>query len=285
MSTARDKLIADWRRRLDAAEAEPVASSPRRAWLVRVRTRLYRFLLSLYGDGTWRACQRPSPRQTEPVIFDSPGAEALAGKPARDLGKIRSVLKSVANNQDHRPEAGSLTADEVIAGCWFVVAAASANLDLIRCMDLLHSRGIQCRMQCFGDDHVIEVWGPTRHEAIDLIDENRQRLRKKWEVGARLGGAWLVRSPLKPKANHLAQQVRLIRQSEAPITTMALLFILPLVCFVPLMFLAAFGPGARPASESLRAYGLAVLGTTVICCLATVWAIVWSRLSRKSASR
>src|SRR5262245_15490181 len=117
MSLTRDKLISDWRTRLAAAEAEPVSSSLRRAWLVRVQMRLYRFLLSLYGNGVWRADEHAASPQ--PVVFDSAEAESLSGKPAKDLGKIRSVLKSVANSQDHRPAAGSLTADEVIAGCWF----------------------------------------------------------------------------------------------------------------------------------------------------------------------
>ena len=93
----------------------------------------------------------------EPVVFDSAEAESLAGKPAKDLGKIRSVLKAVANSQDHRLAAGSLTADEVIAGCWFAVAAASANLDLKRCLDLLNRYGIECRLQPRGHDSIVEV--------------------------------------------------------------------------------------------------------------------------------
>ena len=50
----RPDLIADWQTRLAAAEeGAGCASSP--GWLQRARVRLYRFLLSLYGDGGWNA--------------------------------------------------------------------------------------------------------------------------------------------------------------------------------------------------------------------------------------
>src|SRR5688500_8104695 len=111
MSLSRDKLLTDWRQCLDAADAEPVGSSHRRAWLARVRRRLYRFLLSLYGDGQWRAATPPPADSASPAVFDLPEAESFAGKPAKDIGKIRSVLKTVASSQDHRPPAGSLTSE------------------------------------------------------------------------------------------------------------------------------------------------------------------------------
>src|SRR5262245_60049142 len=135
MSLHRDQLISNWRAKLASAEAEPVGSSPRRAWLVRVRTRLYRFLLSLYGDGRWTSDEHAAP---SPAVFAGADAEQLDGKPAKDLGEIRSVLKSVANGQDHRPQAGTLTGDEVLAASGFVVASsASSTLDLSRSQALL----------------------------------------------------------------------------------------------------------------------------------------------------
>ena len=54
MSTPRDQLIADWQNRLAAASEAPEEATSRAAWLVRLRTRLYHFLLSLYGEGNWK---------------------------------------------------------------------------------------------------------------------------------------------------------------------------------------------------------------------------------------
>src|SRR5262245_5245326 len=125
MSHARDNLISDWRARLASAEAEPLADSPRRRWLARVRTRLSRLMLSRYGDGLWRAADEEDQSGIQPtgIVFDSADAKSLGGKPAKDIGKIRTVLKAVANNQDHRPPAGSLTGKEVAHSSWLIVVS------------------------------------------------------------------------------------------------------------------------------------------------------------------
>ncbi len=253
MSTARDMLIADWRDRLDAAEAEPVASSPRRAWLARVRTRLYRFLLALYGDGTWRAGERPS--RNQPVIFDSVQAESLAGKPAKDIGKIRSVLKTVANSQDHRPAAGSLTADEVISGCWFAVAAASTHLDPKRCLELLRHHHLECRLQSRGDDTIVEVPGPLRYEAMELIDKQRASLRKKYRV---IGFIPLSNSP----------SVRVIRQPSSPLFAV-LLFLTASLLAMLVLSMAFMGP--HITEEELWSRLIVSLITAAVCGVALLW--------------
>jgi hypothetical protein len=259
MSTARDKLIADWRARLDAAEAEPVASSPRRAWLVRVRTRLYRFLLSLYGDGAWRADDQvpPEPAVQEPaVVFD---AEALAGKPAKDEGKIRSVLKAVANSQDHRPQSGTLTADEVLANCWFVVATTGSNLSLPRCHDLLERNHIECRTQARGDEMVLEVPAQQRYEAMALLDERRALVRKPPRFGS-------CQAQLEGQC-----QVRLVRSRVTTLSALFAWFVSLLACF-GLLLTAITLPERLHSPESLHAYYRTILALVFICFASAIWA-------------
>src|SRR5687767_4185509 len=95
MATARDKLVADWRHELHAAQ-DALAASPRQVWLARMRVRLYRFLLRCYGKANWRTS--PAPRDVAGgVVFDQPEVRFLHGKPAKSPGKIQAVLKSVAN--------------------------------------------------------------------------------------------------------------------------------------------------------------------------------------------
>jgi len=52
---SRDELIADWHKRLAAAEQSQADASKRSQWLARMRVRIYQFLLSLYGEGNWNA--------------------------------------------------------------------------------------------------------------------------------------------------------------------------------------------------------------------------------------
>jgi len=263
--TARDKLISDWRARLAAAEAEPVSSSLRRAWLVRVQMRLYRFLLALYGQGDGRADERPPQKAADVVVFDSAEAESLAGKPAKDLGKIRSVLKTVANSQDHRPAAGSLTSEEVIAGCWFAVAAVSSRLDLIRCIELLRSHKIECRLQFRAGDRIVEVPGPLRTEALQLIDEHRVRLRRRPRIVHQ-----------DPQARAVAAPVRFARQPSSPWWA-ALVFLL--ACSLLMLVLATAAGNPQPTDEELQARLVASLGTAAVCCVAIFWSWRCSRAS------
>ena len=105
-AASREQLIAEWRERLSAAEASSTDSTTRPAWLLRIRIRLYRFLLSLYGDGDWSA----SPQQaTEPpsLVFDSADALALEGKPAKGEERIRAALRRCRERQAERAGIGS----------------------------------------------------------------------------------------------------------------------------------------------------------------------------------
>jgi hypothetical protein len=110
-TTARDKIIADWRKHLAHAEEPLCPGSPRTAWLTRLRLRLYRFLLSLYGDGRWNASDSAALEVTDGervVIHDD--AIPFSGKPAKDENQIRAALKSVSAGSNVRIKPGPLVA-------------------------------------------------------------------------------------------------------------------------------------------------------------------------------
>jgi len=242
LPTTRDKLLSDWRDRLAAAEAEPNSSAPRRAWLARIRRRLYRFLLSLYGDGNWRAAAPPQPQRTElsPVIFDSPEAESLAGKPAKDAGKIRSVLKSVANGQDYRPVAGSLTAEEVLSNSWLIVASESSSLDVQRCVELLRNERIDCRIVPYHGARAVEVPATSHSQAWMLLRDRKVEVRKP---------------------------PRVARNSGAPLLLMFMGFCFPTMLLMLALLLASLARGTPPTAEALHIYALAIIGTAIVCCV------------------
>src|SRR4029079_13056553 len=125
MPIAREQLIADWQRRLDGATDAESGSSERSPWLARLRVRLYRFLLSLYGDGNWNA--PPLPADDVSTTFNSkvidPAPLPLGGKPAKDYVAIRKALKCVAGARENRPQAGPLAAG-FCRDTWLVIASA-----------------------------------------------------------------------------------------------------------------------------------------------------------------
>jgi len=265
----RDELIADWETRLSAAETEPVGSSPQRAWLARVRSRLYRFLLAIYGEGKWRGSgQTPAeapPASPAGIVFDSPDAESLTGKPAKQIGKIRSVLKTVASSQDHRPPAGSLSGAEVAANRWLIVASEDANWHLPRCRDWLVRHGIDCRSVRYAAKWAIEVPAADHYQACQLLDERRDRLQRP--------------------SRFQREEVHLVRQPLAPLKSMLVLFATPVLFCAMILALAALAPNGRLTPEETHAVGLAALGTAGICCLAMLGVWVQFRLVRRAEAK
>lgn len=170
MDTARDKLIAEWQERLAAAEAADIPSLSRPAWLARLQIRLYRFLLSLYSNGDWTA-PRPDPDPSaDSVIFDSPSALPLAGKPPKSLGQIQAVLKSVANAQSAAPAAGPLV-HGLTPEHWVTVAVASTRHahKAFHAVEALHRSGIEVRHYAQGLRHIVEVRAGDFEEAIRFV--------------------------------------------------------------------------------------------------------------------
>jgi len=170
MAATRERIVTDWTRRLAEAEAGAEAGRNRAAWLSRLRVRLYRFLISLYGDGRWNAAvgekgTAPSPIKTS-AVFESADALPLAGKPAKSGEQIRGVLAAVANAQDERQQIGPWTE-------WVVVATKSSGVDLDRCARLFGNFGIVCRMP---DPESVATPRPQVAEAEALMRTHWQRL-------------------------------------------------------------------------------------------------------------
>jgi hypothetical protein len=183
MATARDKLVADWRQELHAAQ-DALTASPRQAWLARMRVRLYRFLLRCYGKANWRTS--PAPRDSGEVVFDQPEVRFLHGKPAKSLGKIQAVLKSVASAQTHAPQSGELSRG-LDPDSWVVIASASGHLDTGRLVDILNRKGVTARTAVCGDDVLVQVPACEREAAKELAERYRDRVRLRFRGCERQG--------------------------------------------------------------------------------------------------
>jgi hypothetical protein len=247
----RDQLVADWRKRLATTNETDPDSLQRATWLARVRRRLYRFLLSLYGDGLWNSGAPVDPvasgDKTDSLVFDAPDLLPLAGKPPKSEGKIRAALKSVANCQDDPPNAGSLTADELV-NSWFVVAAMSSNLNVWDCESLLRRCGIECRIQARGDDLTVEVPGLFRKEAIALLDKRRKDLRQ---------------------SRHRVQAQRL----RMTASVLCLTFVTSVMCFVLLLILVSLVFGQPLDRTTALPLAAALAGAICVALASYLWAV------------
>ena len=185
MPTTRDKLIADWRGRLHAAE-ELLAAGPRYAWLARMRIRLFRFLLSCYAKEAWRTSpyahrvksKTDDVAAADSVVFDAPEAALLHGKPAKGAGKIQAVLKSVAGAQDHPPAMGPLT-NGIPQDCWVTVALYDDDETPYQLAQQLEFEGLACRVRICGPNTAVDVPSAHRKQALLIIRSSQAWQRNR----------------------------------------------------------------------------------------------------------
>ncbi len=175
--THREQLIADWRHRLAEAEDVEPEHVSRPAWMTRLRMRLYRFLISLYGEGEWNAGesagQSTQSSRAEMMVADE--SLPLAGKPAKDESSIRAALQSFAAGGGEKPAAGPLLEGTQRSG-WVVVASTNWGLDPQRSSDALTNKGIASRTVGHADDITVEVLAVHQASAMKLIGSQLSRL-------------------------------------------------------------------------------------------------------------
>ena len=176
MATARDKLVADWRQQLHAAQ-DALAAAPNQAWLALMRVRLYRFLLRCYGKANWRTS--PAPRTRDEVVFDRPEVRFLHGKPAKTPGKIQAVLKTVAGA--HAPiEPGRFTREA--ARSFVPIAVESPQIDTLRVFAALRCEGIEARHVVHEGKDVVEVRATDFYRAQWLLScQETSRMSRRWQ--------------------------------------------------------------------------------------------------------
>jgi hypothetical protein len=184
----RDEIIAHWHERLGAADGPPgIASDGSLAqgpWIMRLQKRLYRFLLSLYGDGRWNAPQDLGslpPAEARPPVNDQTGEARpvpLVRTPAKEESRIRAVLKEVSNAREQPLEQGPL-AGGFDRATWVVVASARQHIDPLPCGELLKAHGIVPCIIGRDGDVTVAVRALQAAEARRLIGAAKRRLRPR----------------------------------------------------------------------------------------------------------
>jgi hypothetical protein len=184
------QLVAYWRTRLEENQSECAHGSTHLQWLRRAYIRVYRFLLSQYGEPKVNdAPQRPPAGEQGQQPFPTAAVEASCmalvdntpdhrGRPPKSVGKIQNVLKGIhcANPRDDEP--GPL-AHGLPSAVWLTVASRRERWIPAECVRFLQQRGIPARRAVRGDDVVVEVARKDFESASHLLHGARPYLTDK----------------------------------------------------------------------------------------------------------
>lgn len=196
MGIAREQLIAEWRERLASAESAPAEGGARPAWLLRLRLRMYRFLLSIYGDGAWNAGEPVTARVEDDVagsmIAAKLAATELEGKPAKGADEIRGVLTTFVKAQGAEVKPGPFV-QGLPAESWIMVGACRGGVAAEDWLRMLEGKGLKPRVRRSGRRELIEVPLRQRTEAIRIMGELAdERVQPRVVQGGGATAAWLA---------------------------------------------------------------------------------------------
>jgi hypothetical protein len=138
-------------------------------WLYRVRARIYRVLLAMYGGKQTADWNLPAPADEEPppvYVADSTDA----GSPPKSKGEILKALKSIASANESIP-AGNLTRDEVMLYPQ-LVANVTKRKDFVRVFTALEGAQIHYTYRRQGGRYQFLVASEDVQDAVAVIAES-----------------------------------------------------------------------------------------------------------------
>jgi hypothetical protein len=174
MMTPRTALADIWRSRLAEAEHQIAVDPTRQRWLPGIYVRVYRFLLSCYGDEA--AAESFADGAADRMEFHGELRE-FDGAGAKPVETIRAALGAIHDARGEGAPAGPLVDGGLRDGDWIAVAAASSRVSPAACCRLLREQGLQARQTRRAGDTMVMVPGEQRERAFRLLRENRDQLR------------------------------------------------------------------------------------------------------------
>lgn len=169
--TSRQELLDQWRQRLVDAELA-CASEAGPTWAQRMRLKLYRFLLAMYGQTDWPGpkddVDNASGRAANRKLLIAEPQEALAGKEPRSRAEILKGLQNVKGLAEQLAPAGPLTGG-LTPGSPIVVAACKKRPAAERTMQQLRRGGFAPVLERNGDLFQIFVTAENAAAAKRLL--------------------------------------------------------------------------------------------------------------------
>ncbi len=182
---AHTTLVKRWQSRLDENERLAVDGPAQRQWLPRIYARIYRFLLSCYGDGDWRADDASNVSTERSALEDH--TDGVAGAAPKSVEQIRSALGAIHEACGEGADPGPLTDGHLRDDDWIAVSSESALVSPVRCVRLLQKHNLKAMWIRRGDDTIVVVHAGQREQAMNLIKKNREtlriRTRRAWWIG------------------------------------------------------------------------------------------------------
>ena len=191
MKTRQD-LLQRWRSGLEANAAQTDENS-RFHWIHRVYVRIYRFLISRYGSGDWRADSADGGREDEVEFATSAmpfvdNTADVTGLEPKSNEQIRRKLAAIHEANDHQPPRGSAT--RLTVQQYVAVASSKNHKTVDRIWKTLSAHGFHARIVNRTTDYVIEVRHGDFDEALNVLRHGEWRTPPK-----RMRSFRLVRTP------------------------------------------------------------------------------------------
>jgi hypothetical protein len=136
------EIVRRWESEFERHRAPPSASAPRMGWLRSVKRRIYFFLLSSYGDASWRPEAGDVPPRDAPGVAELIDHATECGKPPKTVGRIQKTLKAIHNARDNPCPPGPL-ASGLGREDWIAVATLRKELSIRWYLWMLWRLGIQ----------------------------------------------------------------------------------------------------------------------------------------------
>jgi hypothetical protein len=167
----RSEVVASWRSRLSASEEQLAHGSPHLQWLRRMYIRVYRFLLSQYGEASDSPPVSETPVSLMPLVDNTD----RHGRPPKQPGKIQAILKDIHVANERLDKPGPL-AKGMAPGSWLVVASRREKWIPGRCLNALRENGIPARLTRSGGDVAVEVEAKDLESASRILHHARRDL-------------------------------------------------------------------------------------------------------------
>jgi hypothetical protein len=199
----RQQLVEDWKAKLAASSQPPTECGARFAWVRQVYARIYRFLVSCYGEGEWRGAGDDSSLNADsqstasrmPFVECVPTSDGLLPK-SRE--RIRAALESIHGSNPGIATPGTMTG--VSDDAWVVVAARKH----LKSARAVHRRlmicGIKAHLQNRTTDTAIVVRYGEFDQALEVIQrvgrDKQIRIRGRVNAKESVGVVLLILSVL-----------------------------------------------------------------------------------------
>jgi len=188
----RQHLVEEWKAKLEASSQPPVESGERFTWVRQIYTRIYRFLVSCYGNAEWRGADGDSSPSANsqsttsrmPFVECVPTSDGLLPKSPE---RIRLALESI-----HSSNPGIATPGTVVGvedDTWVVVAARKK----LQFASAVHRRLVACGIEARLLSRTTDTEIVVRYEDFDRALEVVQRVDGALEVVPAFGGPKRIR--------------------------------------------------------------------------------------------